>query len=75
MLVERLLTFSAIHAAIRDGYVSMLNLSGPSYTILLCIRNLSDLGSVNVDVQVDPNTLFSFRRDSFRHREKSSGGR
>jgi len=25
-----------------------------------------------VDIQVDPNALFSFRRDSFKHRDKSS---
>jgi DNA-binding MarR family transcriptional regulator len=51
--VERLLTFSAIHSAIRDGYASMLNLSGPRYTILLCIRNLSDSGMVNIKTVAD----------------------
>lgn len=50
MLVERLLTFSATHVAIRDSYASMLNLSGPRYTILLFIRNMSDSGPVNIKI-------------------------
>ena len=47
-LVEGLLTFFASHVAIRDGYASLLALTGAQYTIMLCIRNLSGGGSVNV---------------------------
>ena len=47
-LVHGLLTFQTLHAAIRDGHAALLNLGGPQYTILLCIRTLSDAGSVNV---------------------------
>ena len=47
-LVEGLLTFFASHVAIRDGYASLLGLTGAQYTIMLCIRNLSDGGPVNV---------------------------
>lgn len=53
VLVEGLLTFSAIHSAIRDGYSSLLDLTGPRYTILLCIRNLSDDGPVNIRTVAD----------------------
>ncbi len=53
VLVERFLTFSAIHAAIRDGYSSLLNLPGPRYTILLCIRSLYDTGPVNIRTVAD----------------------
>jgi len=53
ILVEGLLTFSAIHAAIRDGYASLLSLPGPRYTILLCIRNLHDAGPVNIRTVAD----------------------
>ena len=47
-LVQGLLTFFGSHVAIRDGYASLLGLTGPQYTIMLCIRNLSDGGPVNV---------------------------
>jgi DNA-binding MarR family transcriptional regulator len=47
-LVHGLLTFLGVHTAIRDGYASVLGLPGPRYTILLCIRNLSDSGPVNI---------------------------
>jgi len=47
-LVHGLLTFLGVHTAIRDGYASVLGLTGPRYTILLCIRNLSDSGPVNI---------------------------
>lgn len=52
-LVHGLLTFQSIHAAIRDGYASLLNLGGPQYTILLCIRSLCDDGPVNVRTVAD----------------------
>lgn len=47
-LVQGLLRFSAIHGAIRDGYASILRLTGQQYTLLLCIRLLSDQGTVNI---------------------------
>lgn len=47
-LVHGLLTFLGVHTAVRDGYASVLGLPGPRYTILLCIRNLSDAGPVNI---------------------------
>lgn len=47
-LVHGLLAFDAVHAAIRDGYAALLGLAGPQYTIMLCIRTLSDSGPVNV---------------------------
>jgi DNA-binding MarR family transcriptional regulator len=47
-LVQGLLTFFGSHVAIRDGYASLLGLTGPQYTIMLCIRNLSDGGPVSV---------------------------
>jgi DNA-binding MarR family transcriptional regulator len=47
-LVHGLFTFFALHTAIRDGYAAALGLPGPQYTILLCIRNLSDTGPVNI---------------------------
>lgn len=47
-LVHGLFTFFALHTAIRDGYAAALGLPGPQYTILLCIRNLSDAGHVNI---------------------------
>ena len=28
-----------------------------------------------VDIQVDPNALYSFRRDSFKHRDKAAGAK
>ena len=57
-LVEGLLPFLGIHTAIRDEYASLLGLPGPQYTILLCIRNLSSAGPVNV------NTIASTLRQS-----------
>src|SRR5690242_11025860 len=45
-LVHGLFTFFALHTAIRDGYAAALGLPGPQYTILLCVRNLSDAGPV-----------------------------
>lgn len=47
-LVEGLFPFLGIHTAIRDGYASLLDLPGPQYTILLCIRKLESGGPVNV---------------------------
>lgn len=52
-LVQNLLTFLSIHAAIRDGYASLLDLPGPRYTILLCIRKLGDTGPVNITTAAD----------------------
>lgn len=59
LLVQRLLTFLSIHAAIRDGYASLLNVTGQQYTILLCIRHLCDRGSVNVRTVADHLRLSS----------------
>lgn len=56
-LVEGLLTFLALHNTIRNSYASMLDLSGPQYTILLCIRNLEDSASGSVDVTTIATTL------------------
>jgi DNA-binding MarR family transcriptional regulator len=53
VLVQGLLKFLAVHAAIRDGYASLVNLPGPRYTILLCIRNLCDAGPVNIRTVAD----------------------
>jgi MarR family transcriptional regulator, organic hydroperoxide resistance regulator len=47
-LVQGLLPFLAIHTAIRDRYASLLRLSGPQYTIMMCIQRLVDDGPVNV---------------------------
>jgi len=47
-LVHGLLPFLAIHTAIRDGYAALLGLTGPQYTIMLCIRNLNSAGAVSV---------------------------
>jgi MarR family transcriptional regulator, organic hydroperoxide resistance regulator len=47
-LVQALLPFLAIHTAVRDRYASLLGLSGPQYTIMMCIRRLADAGPVNV---------------------------
>jgi DNA-binding MarR family transcriptional regulator len=52
-LVQGLLRFSAIHGAIRDGYASILRLTGQQYTLLLCIRLLSDHGTVNIRTIAD----------------------
>lgn len=52
-LVQGLLRFSAIHAAIRDGYASLLKLTGQQYTLLLCIRLLCDAGTVNIRTIAD----------------------
>jgi len=47
------LRFSAIHAAIRDEYASLLKLTGQQYTLLLCIRLLCDAGTVNIRTIAD----------------------
>ena len=47
-LVHALLPFLAIHTAIRDRYASLIGVTGPQYTIMLCIRTLSDAGRVNI---------------------------
>jgi MarR family transcriptional regulator, organic hydroperoxide resistance regulator len=47
-LVQALLPFLAIHTAIRDRYAALLGLTGPQYTIMLCIRMLADAGQVNI---------------------------
>jgi DNA-binding MarR family transcriptional regulator len=52
-LVQGLLRFSAIHGAIRDGYATILRLTGQQYTLLLCIRLLSDQGTVNIRTIAD----------------------
>lgn len=52
-LVQGLLRFSAIHAAIRDSYASLLKLTGQQYTLLLCIRLLCDAGTVNIRTIAD----------------------
>ena len=52
-LVQGLLRFSAVHAAIRDGYASLLKLTGQQYTLLLCIRLLCDAGTVNIRTIAD----------------------
>jgi len=52
-LVQGLLRFSAIHAAIRDEYASLLKLTGQQYTLLLCIRLLCDAGTVNIRTIAD----------------------
>lgn len=52
-LVNALLPFLTLHSAIRNGYAELLGLTGPSYSILLCIRTLGDHGSVNVRTIAD----------------------
>lgn len=52
-LVNALLPFLTLHSAIRNGYAELLGLTGPSYSILLCIRTLGDQGSVNVRTIAD----------------------
>jgi DNA-binding MarR family transcriptional regulator len=47
-LVQALLPFLAIHTAIRDRYAALLGLTGPQYTIMLCIRMFADAGRVNI---------------------------
>jgi DNA-binding MarR family transcriptional regulator len=47
-LVQALLPFLAIHTAIRDRYATLLGLTGPQYTIMLCIRMLANAGQVNI---------------------------
>lgn len=59
LLVQRLLTFFSIHVAIRDGYASLLNVTGQQYTILLWIRHLCAKGSVNVRTVADHLRLSS----------------
>jgi DNA-binding MarR family transcriptional regulator len=59
LLVQRLLTFLSIHVAIRDGYASLLNVTGQQYTILLCIRHLCDKGPVNIRTVADRLRLSS----------------
>ncbi|MCZ7564948.1 MAG: MarR family transcriptional regulator [Burkholderiales bacterium] len=59
LLVQRLLTFLSIHVAIRDGYASLLDVTGQQYTILLCIRNLCARGSVNIRTVADHLRLSS----------------
>ena len=52
-LVHALLPFLAVHSAIRDGYASILGLSGPQYSVLLCIRTLYATGPVSVKMLAD----------------------
>jgi MarR family transcriptional regulator, organic hydroperoxide resistance regulator len=47
-LVHALLPFLAIHTAIRDRYATLIGVTGPQYTIMLCIRMLSNAGPVNI---------------------------
>jgi DNA-binding MarR family transcriptional regulator len=52
-LVEGLFPFSSIHTAVRDGHASILGLTGPQYTILLCIRSLGSTGPVSIKTLAD----------------------
>jgi len=47
-LVHNFFSFLALHTAIRDVYAACVGLSGPQYTILLCIQHLAADGPVNV---------------------------
>lgn len=58
-LVQMLLTFLSIHAAIRDGYAAILKMTGQQYTILLCIRHLCAAGAVNIRTVADHLRLSS----------------
>lgn len=46
--VNNLFSFLTLHVAIRDRYASCLGLTGPQYTILLCIQHLAADGAVTV---------------------------
>lgn len=52
-LVHGLLAFLAVHSSVRDGYASWVGLSGPEYTIILCIRHLAADGPVNIRTVAD----------------------
>jgi DNA-binding MarR family transcriptional regulator len=52
-LVHGLFPFLAVHTAIRDGYAAILGVTGPQYTIMLCIRNLCAAGPVSVKIAAD----------------------
>lgn len=52
-LVHALFPFLALHSAIRNGYAELLGLTGPAYSIMLCIRTLGDSGPVNVRTIAD----------------------
>lgn len=52
-LVHGLLPFLATHTAIRDGYAALLGLTGPQYTIMLCIRNLGQPDSPSIKTVAD----------------------
>ena len=52
-LVHGLLAFLAVHSSVRDGYASWIGLSGPEYTIMLCIRHLAADGPVNIRTVAD----------------------
>ena len=47
-LVHGLFAFFAAHEGVRDAYAELIGLSGPQYSMLLCIRHLAPAGPVNV---------------------------
>lgn len=52
-LVNALFPFLALHTAVRNHYADLLGLTGPAYSVLLCIRTLNDNGPVNVRTIAD----------------------
>jgi DNA-binding MarR family transcriptional regulator len=52
-LVNALFPFLALHTAVRNGYAELLGLTGPAYSVLLCIRTLNDNGPVNIRTIAD----------------------
>ena len=52
-LVNALFPLLALHTSVRNGYAELLGLTGPAYSILLCIRTLNDNGPVNVRTIAD----------------------
>ena len=47
-LVHGLFAFLAAHESVRDGYADLVGLTGPQYSMLLCIRHLGAAGPVAV---------------------------
>jgi MarR family transcriptional regulator, organic hydroperoxide resistance regulator len=47
-LVHGLFAFFAAHEGVRDAYAELIGLTGPQYSMLLCIRHLAPAGPVNV---------------------------
>jgi MarR family transcriptional regulator, organic hydroperoxide resistance regulator len=52
-LVHALFPFLTVHSEIRNGYAELLGLTGPAYSIMLCIRVLGDSGPVNIRTIAD----------------------